>query len=161
MPRMVASPMVVEFQKVGTACTWTALRPPRTRVPGTTMAVGADLPHDLSTFVIERALGIEDGFWGCVAAGATFRSLGRKRTPQGKALIAAHRSQLRVAERRVNQVVSARRAERSTPVDEHLDAMLARWQELDDGGRITLEWPREPRRGGSGTRAKRERQRHT
>ena len=54
------------------------------------MASGGDLPHDLYTFVIEDALGIEYGFWGCVAAGATFKTLGRKRTPQGKAVIARH-----------------------------------------------------------------------
>jgi hypothetical protein len=48
------------------------------------MAAGGDLPHDLVTFVIEDALAIEHGFWGCVAAGATFRTLGRRRTPQGR-----------------------------------------------------------------------------
>src|SRR5690606_41112188 len=75
--------MRVTFHKRGRGCGWTALRPPRTVVPGPTMAAGGDLPHDLYTFVIEYALGIEHGFWGAVAAGATFRSLGRKRTPQG------------------------------------------------------------------------------
>lgn len=40
------------------------------------MAAGGDLPHDLYTFVIEDALGIEYGFriWGCIAAGATFKN---------------------------------------------------------------------------------------
>ena len=32
------------------------------------MAAGGDLPHDLYTFVIEDALDIEHGFWGCLAA---------------------------------------------------------------------------------------------
>ena len=62
------------------------------------MAAGADLPHDLATFVIEQALGIERGFWGCVAAGATFRSLGRRRTAPGVEVIRRHRAQLDDAE---------------------------------------------------------------
>jgi hypothetical protein len=36
------------------------------------MASGRTLPHDLSTFVVEGALGLRHGFWGCVADGATF-----------------------------------------------------------------------------------------
>jgi hypothetical protein len=108
---------------------------------------GADLPHDLYTFVIERALEIDHGFWGCVAAGATFRSLGRKRTQPGKAVIAANRKQLQDAERRVNALINARHTGLPTPVDQDLDVMLARWRALDDGAVITLEWPRAtPRR---------------
>ncbi len=30
------------------------------------------MPHDLAHFVVERELGLKRGFWGCVAAGATF-----------------------------------------------------------------------------------------
>lgn len=30
------------------------------------------LPHDLAHYVVEHELGIADGFWGCVAAGALF-----------------------------------------------------------------------------------------
>lgn len=133
--------MRVTFHKRGRGCGWTALRPPRTVVPGPTMAAGGDLPHDLYTFVIEDALGIEHGFWGAVAAGATFRSLGRKRTPQGKAVIARHAEELDAAEARVNEVYFAWRAGTPTEVDEQLDAMLARWRALPDGGDLTLEWP--------------------
>ncbi|HEX4903125.1 MAG TPA: hypothetical protein VFV42_09975, partial [Acidimicrobiales bacterium] len=63
--------MRVTFRKGkgGRTCSWEALRPPRTRVPGTTMAAGGGVPHDLATFVIEDALGIEHGFWDCVADG--------------------------------------------------------------------------------------------
>jgi hypothetical protein len=135
-------PMVVTFVKSGRTCGWTALRPPRSQVPGSTMAAGADLPHDLSTFVIERELGLAHGFWGCVADGARFRSLGRKRTPQGKAVIAEHRAELDDAEVRVNAVYGAWRAGRPTGFDGALDAMLERWRGLDDGGSLVLEWPR-------------------
>jgi hypothetical protein len=43
----------------------------------------AAIPHDLAHFAIERALGIQRGFWGSVAEGAVFASLthvsGRRR----------------------------------------------------------------------------------
>ncbi len=133
--------MTVTFHKRGRTCAWTALRPPRTVVPGSTMAAGADLPHDLATFVLELALGIEHGFWGCVADGATFRSLGRRRTPQGKAVIARHVVELDVAEVRVNDVFFAWRAGRPTPVDGALDAMLEHWRGLGDGESLVVTWP--------------------
>ncbi len=48
--------MQVTFTKLldGRACRWEAIRPPRTVVPGPTMAAGADVPHDLATFVIRE-----------------------------------------------------------------------------------------------------------
>ena len=143
---MAVRSMTVTFRRVGRGCTWTALRPPRTKVPGPTMAAGGDLPHDLYTFVIERALGLRYGFWGCVAAGATFKTLGRKRTPQGKAVITRHLAELDAAEAQVNEIYFAWRAGRSTALDRELDAMLTRWRELPDGGEFTLDWPLEPAR---------------
>lgn len=132
--------MIVAFRRQGRGCAWTALRPPRTVVPGPTMAAGGDLPHDLYTFVIEDALGIEHGFWGCVAAGATFKTLGRKRTPHGKAIIERHLAELESAERQVNEIYFAWRAGRPTPLDDALNAMLDRWRALDDGDELTVEW---------------------
>lgn len=134
--------MDVTFQKRGRACGWTAVRPPRSVVPGPTMAAGADLPHDLYTFVIEAALGIEHGFWGCVAAGATFKTLGRKRTPQGKAVITRHLDDLKEAEAQVNEVYFAWRAGTPTALDEELNVMLERWRALPDGGELALQWRR-------------------
>jgi len=133
--------MVVTFRRVGRGCAWTALRPPRTVVPGPTMAAGRDLPHDLYTFVIEDALGIEHGFWGCVAAGATFRTLGRRRTPQGTAVIERHLADLDEAEARVNEIYFAWRAGGPTPLDTELDSMLERWRALSDGEELALRWP--------------------
>lgn len=138
---MAEQVMRVTFRRQGRTCAWTALRPPRTVVPGPSMAAGGDLPHDLYTFVIELALGIERGFWGCVAAGATFRTLGRKRTPQGKQVIVRHLADLDAAEARVNEIYFAWRAGEPTPLDDELDAMLARWRALPDGGELPLEWP--------------------
>ena len=141
--------MTVTFQRRGRTCSWTALRPPRTVVPGPAMAAGGDLPHDLHTFVIEEALDIEHGFWGCVAAGATFKTLGRKQTPQGRAVIDRHLHDLEEAESRVNEVYFAWRAGRPTPLDGELDTMLERWRSVPDGGDLVLEWTVAPsgRRG--------------
>lgn len=133
--------MVVTFRRAGRGCAWTAVRPPRTVVPGPTMAAGGDLPHDLYTFVIEEALGIEHGFWGCVAAGATFRTLGRKRTPQGRAVITRHLDELDAAEARVNEIYFAWRAGEPTPLSGELDAMLARWRALGSDDELVLRWP--------------------
>lgn len=109
------------------------------------MAAGGDLPHDLYTFVIEDALGIAHGFWGCVAAGATFKTLGRKRTPQGKAIITRHREDLVAAETQVNQIYFAWRAGTLTPLDDQLNAMLDRWRQLPDGHELELTWPSRPK----------------
>lgn len=132
--------MEVRFAKFGRVCRWVALRPPRTRVPGPSMAAGGDLPHDLSTFVIEDALGIEYGFWGCVAEGATFRTLGRRRTPQGVAVIRRHVADLDDAERRVNAVFFAWRSGEPTPCTAELDRTLAAWRALPEGGELVLTW---------------------
>lgn len=111
------------------------------------MAAGADVPHDLATFVIEQELGIEHGFWGCVAEGATFRTLGRKRTPQGTAVIRAHRDELDEAEARVNEAFFAWRAGEPTSVGPALDGMRDRWAALPEEGELVLEWrPRARRR---------------
>ena len=113
------------------------------------MAAGRDLPHDLSTFVIEDALAIEHGFWGCVAAGATFKTLGRKRTAQGKAVISRHVDELDAAETRVNEISFAWRSGTATELDGELAAMLARWRAVPDGGDLVVEWPLD-RSGGRG-----------
>ena len=51
-------------------CAWTAIRGRRTVVPGTVMAAGAGLPHDLAQYVVEATFGVATGFWGLVARGA-------------------------------------------------------------------------------------------
>lgn len=139
--------MEVRFTKGkgGRTCGWVAVRPPRSRVPGPTMAAGGDLPHDLATFVIEQALGIEHGFWGCVADGATFRSLGRRRTEPGKAVIREHLAELDDAERRVNQVYGAWRRGEPTDVDDAIETMLAAWRAVPVDGELVLTWVAAPR----------------
>jgi hypothetical protein len=105
------------------------------------MASGRTLPHDLSTFVVEAELGLASGFWGCVAAGATFRSLPRRRTDQGRQVIRDHVGDLDSAEAVVGAEVQAwDRGERprSAPA---LDAVLRRWRALPPGDGLVLDWP--------------------
>ena len=104
------------------------------------MAAGGDVPHDLATFVIEEVLGIEHGFWGCVAGGATFRALGRRRTSEGRAVIDRHFDELDLAERRVNEVFFAWRRGEGTPADGALDHALYEWRSLLEGGEMVRVW---------------------
>lgn len=141
--------MEVQFTKSGggRTCSWVALRPPRSRVPGPSMAAGGDVPHDLATFLIEEVLAIDHGFWGCVAEGATFKSLGRKRTERGRAVIERHRDELERAEALVNEIYFAWRRGDPTPADEVLDRTTAEWRGLPVGGTLVRHWvPRGDRR---------------
>lgn len=122
--------------------TWDAVAGKRSHIPGTSMALGrGDLPHDLTQLIVESSLGIEHGFWGCVAKGATFKSLRRKRTRAGRAVIASHRKDLRDAENVVFQHVHAWNTGSATPVATALDEMDRRWRLLPDGGTIVVDWP--------------------
>lgn len=63
------------------------------------------IPHDLAHFAIERALGIERGFWGSVAEGAVFGSLthvsGRRRphaTERSEQILKRNRDDLNATE---------------------------------------------------------------
>jgi hypothetical protein len=136
--------MRVEFYKdaEGRLCGWVAAPPKRRPFQGSTMAAGRDLPHDLTQFVIERALGIRDGFWGLLAHGASFASVpGRRPTRPGRALVRAHHMALMAVEGVVNAHYLAWRRGQATPVGPALDAMYARWMALGDGERLALDWP--------------------
>lgn len=117
------------------------------------MAAGGDVPHDLATFEIEAVLGLTHGFWGCVAAGATFGTLGRRRTEQGADVIRRYRAELDAAEALVNDVHFAWRRGEATPADAVLNAALEEWRALPEGGQLVRTWPAER----SGTRAARAR----
>ena len=136
--------MDVVFTKVddGRLCRWTAQPPGRKRFVGSTMASGRQLPHDLAHFVVEEALGLESGFWGLVAKGATFASVaGRRPTRPGRELVRAHQANLAAAEGVVNAHLKAWLAGQATPVAAALESMLARWRSLNDGEELQLRWP--------------------
>jgi hypothetical protein len=138
--------MKVMFSKSddGRLCSWRAELPGRRQFQGSTMAARAshtELPHDLAQFVVEASLGLEEGFWNLVANGATFKSLGRRRTKPGRQLIADHRAELNEAEGIVNAHIAAWRDGNPTPPGPALDAMLARWRALRVGEDLVVEWP--------------------
>lgn len=135
--------MQVAFYKVdnGRLCAWVAAPPKRRSFQGTTMASGRDLPHDLAQFVVEATLGIQNGFWGLLASGATFKSVpGRRRTQPGQQIVRAHREALNATEHLVNAHVAAWRAGVSTPAGPALDAMLVRWRALPVEEQLRLDW---------------------
>jgi hypothetical protein len=122
--------------------TWEAVRSVRTRVPGSTMALGrGGLPHDLVQMIVEGSLGIDRGFWGSVAAGATFKSTGRKRTRPGRAVIAANRREIAAAEGVVAEHYYRWQHGMPTPAATHFDELSRCWNSLGDGGHFTVEWP--------------------
>ena len=135
--------MQVVFYKVdeGRLCAWRAQIPKRRPFEGTTMASGRSLPHDLAQFVVESTLRLPHGFWGLLAAGATFESVrSRRRTRPGRQMIRTHHAALVTTEHLVNGHVAAWRAQSPTPVGPALDAMLARWQALPVGAEMRVEW---------------------
>src|SRR5262245_1736714 len=105
------------------------------------MAAGQSLPHDLAQFVVEATLAIRHGFWGLLANGATFRSVGLRRTKPGQQLIAEHRAALEAAEHVVNAHVAAWRSGIPTPARPALDDMLGRWRALSAGEELLVNWP--------------------
>jgi hypothetical protein len=106
------------------------------------MALGrGDLPHDLTQLVVEAAVGLGYGFWGCVAAGGTFKSTGRKWTKPGRAVIAEHREDLRRAEHVTGQQVARWKAGDDTPITRELDRIAALWDSLDEQQELVVEWP--------------------
>jgi hypothetical protein len=135
--------MQVAFYKVdgGRLCAWVAAPPKRRRFQGTTMASGRDLPHDLAQFVVEAALGLQHGFWGLLANGATFRSVvGRRRTQPGQQLISAHREALQATEHLANAHVGLWRTGGATPARPALDAIHGRWRALPVGEELCVNW---------------------
>jgi hypothetical protein len=108
------------------------------------------LGHDIVTLVVERELGIRDGFFGTVAAGGVFRSMARRRKPAGRTVIAGNRAALDRAERTVHEHWSAWLAGRPTPCAAALDEVLERWMTIEPGGTLTLDFldlPAHPARG--------------
>jgi hypothetical protein len=122
--------------------TWDAIRGERIHVPGTTMALGrGGLPHDLVQMIVEASVAIDRGFWGSVAAGATFKSTGRKRTKPGQAIIARNRRIIAQAEHVVAEHVYRWEHGLPTPAATSFDELSGHWESLGDGGRLTVEWP--------------------
>jgi hypothetical protein len=107
------------------------------------MPIGRGLiPHDLGHMVAESALAIDDGFWGLLARGATFRrGTDRRPTKPGRALIAAHRDALHRAEHAGNAEHWAWVTGHETPLAPDFDRIAEAWAAVPDGGTLTVRWP--------------------
>ena len=97
------------------------------------MAENKDLPHDLAEYVIEASAGARNGFWGCVAAGATFKSTGRKRTKPGRAVIARHRPEIVASEQLANTHMCAWHAGERTDVTRGAGSCLRAMATVESG----------------------------
>jgi hypothetical protein len=87
-------------------------------------------------------LGLEFGFWGLLARGATFRrGTDRRRTRPGRALIADHRPDLLQAEALGNAHHQAWLEGRPTAMGPTFDRLARLWEGLPDGGALRVDWP--------------------
>lgn len=135
--------MTVSFFKDESSrtCRWTARVGTGREFEGTTMAAGADIPHDLAQFVVESAFAVPAGFWGLVACGAYFKSVrGRRPTQPGRLMTKAYARELDESERVANDHIGRWKHGKPTEVGAALDAMYARWKALEEGKALTLEW---------------------
>jgi hypothetical protein len=133
------------------------------------------IPHDLAHYVIEQELGLQDGFWGSVAAGALFGGIkilaGRQRphaAQRSREVLAAHRQEIGVSEILVDAGLRAVKGmgldDAPLPIDSPLvrtradlnrlvaqlrpalARMCARWLTIAQGATLHVVWPdRNPR----------------
>ena len=113
------------------------------RITGGHMPIGRGvIPHDLGHMATEAVLGLDFGFWGLLARGATFRrGTDRRRTRPGRALIAQHRAELERAEALGNAHHTAWRSGHDTPVRSAFDRFADLWHAVPEGGQLIVEWP--------------------
>jgi hypothetical protein len=114
------------------------------------------LPHDIVHYAVERALGIDFGFWGLLAAGARLESVARTdaRTPRSiqvgsDALVAAHMDDLLLAEGLVaafTGTIDESSLDENLSGDQiaHVQATIAvlddAWRSLPVGENLELPW---------------------
>ena len=146
MPRRQQPQLTVTFHKAGghsPSAWWEAVRPTRGKVVGGYMPIGRGrIPHDLGHMATEAHFGVDHGFWGLLARGATFRHGTRqRRTKPGRQLILDNRGALEAAEALGNEHHVAWIAGQPTPVAPAFERLAARWQAIPDGGTMTVHWP--------------------
>jgi hypothetical protein len=113
------------------------------RFRGGYMPIGRGvIPHDMVHFAAEAHFGIQDGFWGLLARGATFKNGTDKRpTRPGRALVAENRVGLDRAERIGNVHHMLWMERKPTPVSPTFDRLADHWSALPDNGTLTVYWP--------------------
>ena len=125
----------IRFHKEERHTWWEATRG-RSRIDGAVFGgPPAALPHDLVGLVVERHLGVP-GFWWAVDRGATFRSMRKRPTRPGRAVVREHADRVRAAERAVHEVDGAWRRGEPTPASAELDRLAAEWAAVPVGGSL-------------------------
>ena len=120
-------------------------------------SIGYDdrLPHDLMHFVAEAEFGLDGGIFGNLAAGGNarlFLPLDDERRVDMRLVTKLWRKERirrtrlpdgRRSEQLAWQLDQGRRARTLEPqLQRKLDGLAARWEALQIGGSLTLEWPR-------------------
>jgi hypothetical protein len=101
---------------------------------------GRHLPHDIVTLVVERELGIRDGFFGTVASGGVFKSMAGLQKPSRRGAIRHNRAAIDAAEHVVNRQWTAWLAGEPTECGPALDEAYRQWMEVAPGESLTLEF---------------------
>lgn len=137
-PRMT----VTFFKFIEKRASYWEARLGRSTIPGSNMALGrGDIPHDLIQFVAEATEDMTDGFWGSVADGATFKSIGRKRIKAGMAVIAKNRDGVARSERLAGRRHAEWIAGKDSAAAGAMTMADKAWRGLGDGESFTLSWP--------------------
>jgi hypothetical protein len=127
--------MEVTFAKVDPGfCETSVVRADGVRLAVPTFGPMRHMPHDIVHFVVESELGVERGFWGCVAAGAVFRGMrvvaGRRRPhadERSRAILKSAGQRLVESEELVRVVLQAAVADRASP-DELARRLAGAWR---------------------------------
>jgi hypothetical protein len=100
------------------------------------------IPHDLIHLAAEAHLGVDDGVWGLLARGATYRrGTDRRPTRTGRAIVRDHRDGLHRAEHLGNEHGWRWQQGLPTPVTPTFDRLAAAWAALPVGGALVVRWP--------------------
>ncbi|MEM9036581.1 MAG: hypothetical protein AAGD18_18440 [Actinomycetota bacterium] len=122
---------------------WTAVRRTGSRVSGGYTPIGRGrIPGDLAHLAVEAHFGLDHGFWGLLAKGATFdHGTDQRPTRTGRAIVAEHRAQLADADRLAHRHQTLWARDEPTPVGSAFDELEAAWSAVQPGGSLSASWP--------------------
>jgi hypothetical protein len=114
---------------------------------------GTALPHDIRHLIVERELGVTDGLWGGIAAGAVLKSMRLLRAELLADLVQSVAALDDPAPDEIRRLTAAKLAvlRETAPSPESLataacalQVEAARWARLRPGEQLRYEWPSPP-----------------